>query len=126
LNNFISLGSAFLAILVLALIPAAAQAPRAAIDIQRIEMRAQSIQAFDPRQPARTRFGALEFRGGLILESSNRDFGGLSGLRVMADGRTAISWCWNAASRGRADWRSASAVCRWRPSSLAPWSTAAS
>lgn len=87
MNNFISLGSAFLAILVLALIPAAAQAPRAAIDIQRIEMRAQSIQAFDPRQPARTRFGALEFRGGLILESSNRDFGGLSGLRVMADGR---------------------------------------
>ena len=87
MNNLLSRGSAFLAILALALIPAAAQAPRAAVDIQRIEIRAQAIEAFDPREPARTRFGALEFRGGLILESSNRDFGGLSGLRVMADGR---------------------------------------
>jgi hypothetical protein len=91
LNNFLSRGSAFLAILALALIPAAAQAPRAIIDIQRTEIRAQAIEVFDPREPARTRFGALEFRGGLILESSHRDFGGLSGLRVMADGGRFLS-----------------------------------
>jgi hypothetical protein len=91
LNNFLSRGSAFSAILVLALIPAAAQAPRATVDIQRIEIRAQAIEAFDPREPARTRFGALEFRGGLILESPHRDFGGVSGLRVMADGGRFLS-----------------------------------
>jgi hypothetical protein len=33
-----------------------------------------------------TRFGALEFRGGLVLSSSNRAFGGLSGLHVQPDG----------------------------------------
>jgi len=87
LNNLLSRAWALTAILALALIPAAAQAPRAAVDIQRIEIRAQAIQSFDPREPARTRFGALEFRGGLILESPNRDFGGFSGIRVMADGR---------------------------------------
>jgi hypothetical protein len=86
LNHFASRGSAFLAILSLALIPAAAQAPRAAGDVERIEIRAQAIEAFDPREPARTRFGALTFRGGLILESPHRDFGGISGLRVAADG----------------------------------------
>jgi hypothetical protein len=33
-----------------------------------------------------TRFGELEFRGGLVLSSLDRDFGGLSGLEVGADG----------------------------------------
>jgi hypothetical protein len=91
LNNFASRGSAFLAILALALIPAAAQAPRVAPDLQRVEIRAQAIEAFDPREPTRTRFGALTFRGGLILESSYRDFGGLSGVRVAADGEHFLS-----------------------------------
>ena len=80
-----------LAGLALALIPAAAQAPRATSDIQRIAIHAQAIESFDPREPARTRFGALEFRGGLILESSHRAFGGLSGLRVAADGEHFLS-----------------------------------
>jgi hypothetical protein len=87
LNSFASRGSALLAILALALIPAAAQPPRAADGgIQQITIRSQAIEAFDPREPNRTRFGALTFRGGLILESSHRDFGGVSGLRVAADG----------------------------------------
>jgi hypothetical protein len=77
--------------LALALIPAAAQQPRPAADIQRIEIRSQAISAFDPREPARTRFGALVFRGGLVLESSHRDFGGISGLRVEADGERFLS-----------------------------------
>jgi hypothetical protein len=33
-----------------------------------------------------TRFGELEFRGGLVLSSSDKDFGGLSGLEIGADG----------------------------------------
>lgn len=33
-----------------------------------------------------TRFGELEFRGGLVLSSLDRDFGGLSGLEIGADG----------------------------------------
>src|SRR3954454_14558743 len=86
LNNFASRGSALLAILALALIPAAAQPPRASADVQQITIRSQAIEAFDPREPSRTRFGALTFRGGLVLESSHRDFGGVSGLRVAADG----------------------------------------
>ena len=77
--------------LALALIPAAAQPPRVADAIQQIEIHAQAIEAFDPREPARTRFGALDFRGGLVLESSHRDFGGLSGLRVAADGEHFLS-----------------------------------
>jgi hypothetical protein len=91
LNNFLSRGSAFLAILALALIPAAAQPPRAADGIQQIAIRAQAIEAFDPREPERKRFGALEFRGGLILDSPHRDFGGVSGLRIMADGARFLS-----------------------------------
>ena len=47
MNNFLSRGSAFLAILALALIPAAAQPPRAADGIQQIAIRAQAIEAFE-------------------------------------------------------------------------------
>jgi hypothetical protein len=90
LNNFLARGSAFLAIFTLALIPAVAQAPHAD-SIQKIQIRAQAIEAFDPREPARTRFGALEFRGGLVLESPHRDFGGVSGMRVAADGQHFLS-----------------------------------
>ena len=78
--------SAFLAILALALIPAAAQPPREPA-LQKIEIKSQAIEAFDPRNASRKRFGALEFRGGLVLDSPTKDFGGLSGLRVAADGQ---------------------------------------
>jgi hypothetical protein len=91
LNSSLSRASAFLAILALALIPAAAQAPLALDDVQRIQIRAQAIEAFDPREPERTRFGALTFRGGLMLESPHRDFGGLSALSVAADGAHFLS-----------------------------------
>jgi hypothetical protein len=37
--------------------------------------------------PKETTVGALVYRGGLVLTSDNPDFGGLSGLRVAADGR---------------------------------------
>jgi len=87
LTTWLSRGSAVLALLALALIPASAQLPRGATDaVRRIEIHAQAIETFDTREPGRTRFGALTFRGGLILESSDRDFGGLSALHVDAGG----------------------------------------
>ena len=82
---------ALLAIAVLALVPASAQAPREPETVQRIAIRSQAIETFDPREPARKRFGALEFRGGLVLESPHRDFGGLSGLRMEPDGQHFIA-----------------------------------
>ena len=79
------LSTLLMTLLALALVLMAEPSGRAD-DVQRVEIHAETIAAFDPRQPQRTRFGALEFRGGIILQSANRDFGGLSGLRVMADG----------------------------------------
>src|SRR5258707_330509 len=79
------------AILVLALIPAAAQAPSGAEGITRIEVRAQPIEAFNPHEVSQTRFGELEFRGGLILTSPHRNFGGISSIRVSPDGGSFIA-----------------------------------
>ena len=52
---------------------------------------AQFIENFDPRDTAQDQFGALRFRGGLVLTSSHRDFGGLSALRMQADGSRFIA-----------------------------------
>ena len=46
-----------------------------------IEVNARRITSFEPRDRTRVRFGALEFRSGLVLTSPYRGFGGLSGLR---------------------------------------------
>ena len=90
MNNLLSRSSAFLAILALALIPAAAQAPRVAVDVQRIEIRSQAIEAFDPREPAHALWRArIPRRPDPGIR--HRDFGGLSGLRVMADGERFLS-----------------------------------
>ncbi len=65
--------------------PSSADPPRVREPIAAIEISAKPITAFDPRD-SRTRFGALEFRGGLELTSPNRDFGGLSAIHVAPDG----------------------------------------
>jgi hypothetical protein len=75
--------------LVLAAVPDA-QAPLAAAS-GAIELRAEPITAFEIRDPSRRQFGLLEFRGGLVLRSSDRNFGGLSAIRVAADGAHFIS-----------------------------------
>jgi hypothetical protein len=90
LNIAVSRISAFLAILALALIPAAAQPPRDP-GLQQVEIKSQAIEAFDPRNVSRKRFGALEFRGGLVLESPTKEFGGISSLRVGADGQRFVA-----------------------------------
>ena len=56
-----------------------------------IEVNARPIPSFDTRDRARTRFGALEYRSGLILTSRFRGFGGLSGWRLDAKGEQFIS-----------------------------------
>src|SRR5436305_14927335 len=56
-----------------------------------IEVNARPIPSFDTRDRARTRFGALEYRSGLILTSGFRGFGGLSGWRLDVKGEQFIS-----------------------------------
>lgn len=64
---------------------AAAQTP--------IEVTATPIGPFDFRTPVGGDYGSLAYLGGVELKSPDRDFGGLSGLRLSADGArfTAIS-----------------------------------
>ena len=65
---------------------AAADSLRTAAAPARIAVQAAPIAFFDTRDPQRTRFGALAFRGGLVLSSSERAFGGISGLHMDPDG----------------------------------------
>jgi hypothetical protein len=52
----------------------------------RISILASPIQSFDNRDPSQTRFGQLEFRGGLELASKYVAFGGLSAIHLDAQG----------------------------------------
>jgi len=52
---------------------------------------ARPIRAFHPSEPSRTRFGDLEFLGGLVLSSSDPDFQSLSALVSRDSGRDLIS-----------------------------------
>jgi len=56
-----------------------------------IEVKARPIAAFDPRDRSHLRFGALEYRSGLVLTSSFPGFGGLSGIRLDAKGERFIA-----------------------------------
>ncbi|WP_343207734.1 esterase-like activity of phytase family protein [Ancylobacter oerskovii] len=52
-------------------------------------MQATPIQAFDAS--GRQRIGAVEFRGGLVLTSTDENFGGLSGMALDASGDKLIA-----------------------------------
>ena len=83
-GNHLALG---LALAITLLTPAFAEnLPRTPESPTQIEIRAKPITAFSPREPDRVRFGALTFRGGLDLTSSYAEFGGISAIRVEADG----------------------------------------
>ena len=56
-----------------------------------IEVNARPIPSFDTRDRSRVRFGSLEYRSGLVLTSSFRGFGGLSGLRLDPKGERFIA-----------------------------------
>ena len=77
---------AFALFAALALSASAQPNPRAGEPSAKIEVRARPIAAFEPRNPERTRFGQLTFRGGIELTSSNPHFGGISAIRVEGDG----------------------------------------
>src|SRR5690349_3220783 len=48
-----------------------------------IEVNARPIASFDSRDRSRVRFGALEYRSGLVLTSRYHGFGGLSAIRFL-------------------------------------------
>lgn len=73
-----------LCLALLAPLPAGAQTAPPTPAGAAIEVTATPIQRFDGG--GATRFGPLEFRGGLVLSSTAAEFGGLSGLIVDADG----------------------------------------
>jgi hypothetical protein len=83
-----------LAVALLATLALAASAqpnPRAPEAPTKIEVRARPIAAFEPRDPQRTKFGALTFRGGVELTSSFLHFGGISAIRLETDGARFLS-----------------------------------
>ncbi|MBI5130627.1 MAG: esterase-like activity of phytase family protein [Rhodopseudomonas palustris] len=77
--------------------PARAQSTKDELDAYsipvpaRIEVRARPIESFDLRDRAGRRFGALQFRSGLVLTSSFRGFGGLSALRLDPKGERFVA-----------------------------------
>jgi hypothetical protein len=77
---------AFALLATLALSASAQSGPSAPEPLAKIEVRARPILAFEPGNPSRDRFGGLTFRGGIELTSSHRHFGGISAIRVAADG----------------------------------------
>jgi len=79
-----------LVLFILAVVVAVA-APRYATGPVRIVIDATPIAAFDNRDPTKVRFGNLEFRGGLALESKHPAFGGISGLHVEPGGNRFIA-----------------------------------
>jgi hypothetical protein len=70
--------------------PACAQRSRFLTPV-RITVDAKPIEAFNISAPDQRRFGTLEYLGGLELTSSFSEFGGLSALRVGADGEHFVS-----------------------------------
>lgn len=66
--------------------PAAARNSAVSIDV-----RARTIDSFKASEPELRRFGRLEFRGGLELTSSLKEFGGLSALKMEADGERFVA-----------------------------------
>ncbi|WP_426437900.1 esterase-like activity of phytase family protein [Bradyrhizobium genosp. P] len=56
-----------------------------------IEVKARPLPSFDIRDRSRVRFGALEYRSGLILTSAFSGFGGLSALRLDPRGERFVS-----------------------------------
>jgi len=77
--------------LIFVALPGVAQAPSPAEPPAAITIESRPIAAFDIRDHSRRQFGLLEFRGGLTLSSSYRHFGGISAIRVGADGASFIA-----------------------------------
>lgn len=81
-----------LAALLAHVLPALAYVKPSAGDLvnEAIEVSATPIEAFS-RTSSATKFGKLEFRGGLVLTSPSPHFGGWSGMLLDADGRRLVA-----------------------------------
>ena len=66
------------------------QATMASDVIEPLEIKARSLDYFAKLHPTQRRFGRLEFRGGLVLTSEHKSFGGLSDLVMSGDGQRAL------------------------------------
>jgi hypothetical protein len=69
--------------------PVAAQAPEQ--PLIPVVVSARPIKAFEPRSPEKVRFGALNFRGGLVLSGNHPRFGGFSGLWRASNGADLVA-----------------------------------
>ena len=68
-----------------------AEDPPPPTTIERIEVDARSIAHFERGRPEVKRFGALEFRGGMVLTSPSGHFGGWSALVMDATGKSMLA-----------------------------------
>lgn len=71
-----------------------------------VEVNARPIPFFDPRDESHVRYGSLEYRSGLVLTSSFKPFGGISGFRLDKKGEQFI------ALNDKGDWFSGRLVYR--------------
>lgn len=60
-------------------------------EIEPIDVASKSLAGFEKAVASKTRFGRLEWRGGLVLSSPSDNFGGWSGIAIDADGRGFIA-----------------------------------
>jgi hypothetical protein len=72
-------------------VPSTAQRTSVAEQPAAIEIQSKPITGFDHRDPSMRLFGLLEFRGGLVLTSPFKQFGGISSIRVQDDGASFIA-----------------------------------
>jgi hypothetical protein len=59
--------------------------------LESLDIAARPIAHFDRSRPQMKRFGALEFRGGLVLSASSEHFGGWSGLLMEPTGKALLA-----------------------------------
>jgi hypothetical protein len=59
--------------------------------IEAVTVEARAIDNFDKSDPTRKTFGKLEFRGGLVLSSASKNFGGWSALELDPDGKRLLA-----------------------------------
>ena len=85
------LGTAFALLALLPLSASAQKSPMRPETPVRFEIAAKSLPSFDPREPNKTRFGQLIYRGGIQLTSSYKEFGEISSMRVQPDGANFIA-----------------------------------
>jgi hypothetical protein len=84
-------GGLFLLALVLTPTPGASQKSHVPASPSAVQIQAEPITSLSLTAPSRRLFGLLEFRGGLVLTSPMKEFGGLSSIRVQPDGANFIA-----------------------------------